>query len=390
MINLDYVTIDQSEMPLNDNGFLSLMANLTRTGVFTYMEKTPDGTVRVIRQLRHPEEVFAEETLKTLMGLPTTNLHPSELVSTENAKELVVGMTSDTPKKISLDGDPEDYIQQQVTFYDKQAIRQIRDGERTELSLGYMCELEDSPGTWNGAEYDFIQRNISYNHLSLVDRARGGAQCKVLMDGLDSIEGSPPHLHMQCDGISFIETIERNDMKVFMADGKEFKVDDSVYELLKGMNEGTEALKATMDAKQADADKVQATLDALTAKHDAADNDDAKKKEKEVFDAAVTVRVELETKAGKIVKDSLTGLSDREIKEKVIKHIAPDVKLDGKSDAYVDASFDITVDGYKAPKGEAAIGKGLTSNTDGAFETSADAKAKQWARDKDLWKAKKK
>ena len=383
MINLDYVNIDQSELPLQPNGFLSILANLTRTGVFTYMEKSPDGTVRVIKQLRHPDEVFAEQTLQTLMGLPTTNLHPEELVSPENAKELVVGMTSDTPKKISLDGDPEEYIQQQVTFYDQQAIKQIRDRERTELSLGYTCELDEAPGTWNGAEYDYIQRNISYNHLSLVDRARGGAQCKVLMDGKEE------HQHIQCDGLSLFETHERDDMKVFMADGKEFKVDDSVYELLKGMNEGTEKLKATMDAKQAEFDKVQATLDALQAKHDAADNDEAKKKEAELFDAAVEVKVALVSKAGKIVKDSLVGLTDREIKEKVIKHINPDVVLDGKSDDYVDARFDIAVEGYKEPTGNAAIGKGLATNSDGAFESSSDARKKQWNRDRDLWKNKK-
>ena len=82
--NLDYIRLDE-DLELQPNGFLNVLANLTRTGVFTYFEKSPDGTVRVIRQLRHPDEVFAETTLNSLMGLPATNNHPEELVSPDNA-----------------------------------------------------------------------------------------------------------------------------------------------------------------------------------------------------------------------------------------------------------------------------------------------------------------
>jgi hypothetical protein len=384
MINVDYVNIDQSEAPLQPNGFLQILANLTRTGVFTYFEKSPDGTIRVIRQLRHPDEVFAETTLYTLMGLPATNLHPTELVSPENAKELVVGMTSDTPKKISLDNDPESYVQQQVTFHDPESIRQIMAKERTELSLGYVCELDESPGEWNGVAYDFIQRNISYNHLSLVDRARGGAQCKVLLDDNEKEQ------HIWCDGLSFSET-EGEQMKVFIADGKEFKVEDNVFDLLKGLHIDAETNKTSLSTKQSDFDKLQANFDELKSRYDSEDDKETKAKAVSVFNDAVAARVGLETKAKKVLdSEDFSGVADRTIKEKVIKHINPDVTLDGKSDDYVDARFDIAIEGYKAPTKEGEIGKGLNTNTDGhgvggGYEA---ARKRQWDRDKKLWEVK--
>ena len=380
--NHDYIRLDEG-LDLQPNGFLNVLANLTRTGVFTYFEKTPDGTVRVIRQLRHPDEVFAETTLNSLMGLPATNNHPEELITPENANNLIVGMTSDTPKKISLDNDPEEYVQQLVSFFDPSAIKSIHDGTKRELSLGYTCELEDSPGEWNGNKYDVIQRGIAYNHLSLVDRARGGAQCKVLLDGEDVSKD----LHVNCDGLSFIDNSERLDMKKFVLDGKEVEVSDEVHVILtRQQNDASQSVKELAEAKSK-ADKLQAKCDAY-------DEDQQKKTDagdKDKFTKAVTARVELVGKGHKIVGDSedLSKLSDREIKEKVIKHISPDVVLDGKSEDYVQARFDISVEGFKPQSNEGKLANGLARNADsGAVVSVEDARAKAWARDQKLWQSK--
>ncbi len=382
--NLDYIRLDDN-LELQPNGFLNVLANLTRTGVFTYFEKSPDGTIRVIRQLRHPEEVFAETTLKTLMGLPATNNHPEELVSPENASDLVVGMTSNTPKKISLDGDPEEYVQQLVSFFDPTAIKQINDGEKRELSLGYTCELEDSQGEWNGVKYDFIQRKISYNHLSLVNKARGGAQCKVLLDGQDISED----LNINCDGLSFFidETNQGVDMKRFVIDGKEVEVSDEVHALLTRQQKDAATAINDLASSKSEADKLQAKCDAF---------DEVQKKvtdegDKQAFTDAVSARVDLVSKGQKVVGDSddLSILSDREIKEKVIKHISPDVKLDDKSDDYIQARFDISVEGYKPKGNESQLADSLRSNNDSGGEINLDdVRAKAWKRDQDLWKPK--
>lgn len=377
--NLDYIKLDEG-LDLQPNGFLNVMANLTRTGVFTYFEKTPDGTIRVIRQLRHPDEVFAETTLSTLMGLPATNNHPEELVSPSNAQNLVVGMTSDTPKKIMLNGDKEEYVRQGVTFFDPLAIKSINDGTKRELSLGYTCELEDSEGEWNGVRYDSIQRDIKYNHLSLVDRARGGAQCKVIMDGKDVSED----LHYKCDGLSIIEeTKEREDMKKFNLDGQDHEVSEDVHAILTKFQKDSSNVLVELKDARAESDKMQARLDDFEAqKKKVTDADD-----KEAFTKAVSERVSLVSRSQKVIGDSedLSALADRAIKEKVIKHINSEVVLDGKSDDYVDARFDISVENYKPKTNESDLSKKITSNNDSSeVLDSTKARQRAWERDKAL------
>ena len=84
---IDYATRPAEK---TDEGFLVARAPVTSIGVFTY--RNPDGSER--RELRLPEEVFAEESLATLRMKPLTLLHPDEAVTPENIGELQVGTTS--------------------------------------------------------------------------------------------------------------------------------------------------------------------------------------------------------------------------------------------------------------------------------------------------------
>ena len=73
-----------------------------------------------------------------------------------------------------LQGDSEDYIEQLVTFFNSDTIDEIKSGKKEELSLGYDLTLDKEEGTWNGVPYNCRQRNIRYNHLSVLKRGRGG------------------------------------------------------------------------------------------------------------------------------------------------------------------------------------------------------------------------
>ncbi len=55
----------------------------------------------------------------------------------------------------------------------------IRKGKK-ELSCGYRSKYEWQSGTYNGDQYDVIQRQIRGNHLSLVDEGRMGSEVAVL------------------------------------------------------------------------------------------------------------------------------------------------------------------------------------------------------------------
>lgn len=156
-------------------GFLRVDANLTRVGVLVY--KRADGTE--IRELRLPEEVFKADSLLTLANAPITDLHPAEgMVTPENIRELSRGVVTE---QIKADGD---FVTAPVIVQDSGMIAMVESGKRREVSCGYLCQVEMTPGEWRGEKYDRIQRNIVYNHLAFgpVGWARAGSEVALRMD----------------------------------------------------------------------------------------------------------------------------------------------------------------------------------------------------------------
>ncbi len=47
-------------------------------------------------------------------------------------------------------------------------INRLRSGDAMEVSTGYFCEMEATPGTWSGKAYGGIARNIRPDHLALL------------------------------------------------------------------------------------------------------------------------------------------------------------------------------------------------------------------------------
>ena len=163
---------------------------------------------------------------------------------------------------------------------------------------------------------------------------------------------------------------------VFNHDGKEYKVED----------DATHALLTTLSTKVASLDALQAELDSVTAKLDAATDAGAKQakeaKDAADFKAAVKARVALETGAAKVLgtEVALDDLSDREIKEKVIATVS-DIALDAKSDAYVDARYDIALE-TKAENidSTATLGAAAMTNTDTKECLVTAARKRAWDR----------
>ncbi len=380
MKNYDFISFDQSqtidEMP---NGFISLTANLTRTGIFTYRHERPDGTIALLRQLRIEEEVFSEESMASLAGLPITNNHPTELVNPENASEYIVGMASDNPKRVHAPNqDSEDFVQQKLTLFDDNVIDMVRNKEKGQMSLGYQCNLDMTPGEYKGEHYDCIQRNIRYNHGSIVDVARGGPECKLLLDGAE----------IMLDGFSGDEILnkkgEEPNVKIFKFNGMEYQVEDSVHGLLTSLEAKANEAKDLVNVKS-DLEKKTAVCDDLESQikvlKDSAED-------KEAFNSAVKARVELEKSAEKVLSDevALDGLTDLEIKKKVIEKLRPETNLDGKSENYVDARFEISIED-SAKGDEDKLGNQINNqDADSGKADASKARKAAWDRDANLWK----
>ena len=367
--------IDNSQwmtMPFErtNEGFLKGRAIVTSIGVFTYKRK--DGTVQ--RELRLPEDVFSPETLNSMKLKPVTLNHPTELVTSDNADKLQVGSLGDNPSRTKQEtnwnGNPIPWreitdgincaIDMVITR--KDAIDAILNGKQA-LSMGYTCDLEQAqPGaTWCGVEYDFIQRNIRYNHCAIVDSARAGDNAKielradsddaVLEDIVTKTDGGGTMLKkINLDGIEYeaeVEVIKALQKADARAEKAEKERDDACGE------------KKTMDKKVADMEKkvteFEKRISELEAERDTAkDKADGLEKELEEakkatldskeIDKAVNAKMELLHNAEKAKVEVKADMSDMDIKKAIIASAFPKANFDGKDDVYIQARYDATVE----------------------------------------------
>lgn len=146
---------------------------IARTGVLIYgagerpeVQPGPDGLIRIERL---DEDVFAEESLKSLQIKPLLNEHPAFDVNPENYQELTVGSVVNPRRG---EGIFDDCIIADVVVMDRQAIEDVLSDKR-EVSCGYDCKYFDL-GEGRGR-----QTNIIYNHVALVESGRCGPRCSI-------------------------------------------------------------------------------------------------------------------------------------------------------------------------------------------------------------------
>lgn len=347
-----------------NEGFLRGRAIVTSIGIFTYKRK--DGTVQ--RELRLPEEVFSLSTLNSMKLKPVTLNHPTEFVTIDNADKLQVGSLGDNP---SWTKEWEHRNWEEVTdgincaidmiITKKDAIDAVLNGKQA-LSMGYTCDLEAAqPGAaWCGIEYDFIQRNIRYNHCAIVDAARVGDNAKIELraDSEDAVledmvfykktDGGTQMLKkINLDGIEYeaeaevIKALQRADEKAKKAeedaceqkkamDKKVADLEDKEKELEKRISE----LEAERDSAKDKADSLEKDLEKAKA-----DSADPKR-----LDEAVKAKMELLHNAEKANVEVKADMSDMDIKKAVIASQFPNAKFDGKDDVYIQARYDATVE----------------------------------------------
>lgn len=363
-----------------DSGFLKVPVYATRVGVFNYTKA--DGTK--IRELRPRDEVFQADSMESLAGVPLTNRHPTEMVNSTNSKRHMVGYTSD---KVDQEGQ---FIKTSVTITDSETIKEIENDGLREVSCGYTCDLEFKKGIFNGDEYDAIQRNIRYNHLAIVDKGRAGPEVRLHLDSdsalCDDLEDKPP---TQKKG---------NDMaKVKLCDA-EFEVESGVAQaiqaaLKEAKTQGKESVTSELETKietvKADAQK---TLDGLQAKLDQS-VEEVKTLKAEKTDAAklhelVLARTALLDMAKPHLKKDadLSAMSESDIKKAVVTAKYPELKLDEKSEAYVEARFDAIIETKEEKKDD--LKKTLSKvddNRSEEIETADQVRTKNSKLDAEAW-----
>lgn len=346
----------------------------TRAGIFVY--RNPDGTER--RELRTPEEVFSADSLETLKAAPVTDDHPPALLTAENAKEYARGTVGEDVRR---DGD---HVRSRVTVFDAELIAKMRQGKR-QLSCGYDCDLDRTPGEWNGQRYDAVQKNIVYNHLAIVEVGRAGPSASVRMDAADAVMvGAIEACEERAD------SQQGGSMKVRI-DGVEYDVTEQVAQALdKERAEGKAKLEESAklaSGEKARADKAEATLEEAkkalekeqAARKDA--EDPAKVREQ------IKARVALESEARKHLGDEvkLDELDEQAIKLAVLGKLSPEFKAEGKSAEYVQARFDAAIERVARENPHLDAARAAISASAGE-KSSADAHREMVERNRNAWK----
>lgn len=329
------IIYDRSEIKgprKTSQGFLKVPGFATRVGVFKY--QTADG--KTYGQLRHPDHVFDEESMDSLRGAPVTLHHPDEFVTPFNAKKVMRGYTSDNVEK------QDKYLKTDLTITDEEAIKSVEEKKVQELSCGYTCDLVEESGVYDGEKYDFVQKNIRYNHLALVDKGRAGPHVRVHMDSAD--DQVFIHITDQTKG-------EPTMVKV-MIGGKEYEVSPEVKAAIEAHmasmqkeSDGNKAIaedaKTKLSTTKAELDRVQATADSFKEKVTSLEKKITDGSDEEKIRKAARTRVELLKVSDSLgVKDS-EKLNDRELKVACIKIEQKNFDSTDKSDDYVNVFFDI-------------------------------------------------
>lgn len=335
------------------NGMLKVDGYLTRTGVFEY--RNDDGTKR--REYRSPAEVFKQDSLDTFAMAPVTDDHPDVFLTAKNATEHQRGSIGDS---VTRDGD---FMRARMLITDHALVKKLETGKAVEISNGYTCDLVMKPGvTEQGEKYDAIQTNIICNHVAIVPSGRAGPQARVRMDSGDGVmvsisngvpapapEPVPPARVTNVNKIK-VDGIEYDEGSAQAAAAlAAFKLKVDAAEKVRADAEA----KVKLDAEKAASDlkKLQDDNAKLQAKADA-DAEKLKKLDAELKAApgaavtAMKARMALEASAAGILgkKFKFDGLDDKAIKVATLKKAEPDLKLDGKADAYIDARFDIAIE----------------------------------------------
>lgn len=322
-------------------GFLRAPARVTRTGVLTYHRA--DGTV--VRELRRPDSVFAADSLATLADAPVTDLHPRDMLSPSNAKQLAVGHVSGA----SARADAGRFVEAQLVITDAAMIAAIEAGNRSEVSCGYTCDLLHGAGVFNGEHYDAEQKNIVYNHVGIGPRNWGRAGAEVALR-LDS--KTPDDFALGEGAARAVLTDEPKrdsnmDLVTVRIDGIEAQVSPTTAQILQRTLDARDASVRDAASKLTD---LQKRFDAQQAELDATKTQLAQAADPKRFDTALRERLELLDRARPVLgRDfKLDAKTPREIKEAALEKMKAGGKLSERSDSYVDALFDLTVDKWLA------------------------------------------
>lgn len=388
---LDSISLDETYY--TNEGYFIDHPIVTTCGVFEY--KNEDGSTR--RELRLPEHVFDEKSLKSYKGKPIIVTHDAGEVDKDNVKQEQIGTIMSEGYQ---DGES---VRVEIIIHDTNVLKQCG---LKELSLGYSLDTEDASGVWKGEAYDCIQKNIEINHLALVSEARAGESARLNMDSKDKTrilkggkvvkvntkgyrkdEGDLSPDEMEAAIALFkaqkaaeqvsAEAVDEDDIASQNEDEeKEENPVDAVRANVDRRDSEGETMtpeeiiaeqKADLEILLTEIDKLQASSDMVgdseeenedeeenTSEETKEDSEEIEEEKKGInmdsVDRLLKARLDICRMADQLGLNGLERLSIPEGKKKIIKAVNPKMNLDGKTNSYIDAAYDIAKDTFRNRK----------------------------------------
>lgn len=170
----------QDEKIIDHNDFWLIENNpLSKVGVFPYLgrqispELEPD---RIYQVLRPEDELSSPETLESFKLIPLVDEHT--MLGTKDGMQTAEekGVHGVTGTNVQYkDG----LITDDLKIFSETLKDEIKSGKK-DLSVGYYCRYDLTPGEYEGQHYDAIQRDVRVNHIALVDEGRMGKDVRVM------------------------------------------------------------------------------------------------------------------------------------------------------------------------------------------------------------------
>lgn len=172
---------------VDQNGWLEIKKNpISKVGVFPYSGRSigaPDPN-KMYMVYRPAEELGAPEAVESFRLIPWVDEH--EMLG--NAPGLTPADLKGVQGVVAEATFENGVLYGDLKAFGRDILGKIEDG-KLELSCGYHCKWDFTPGVYEGQPYDAVQREIRGNHLALVKAGRCGPDVAV-MDGfaMDTME----------------------------------------------------------------------------------------------------------------------------------------------------------------------------------------------------------
>jgi hypothetical protein len=345
-------TQDKKKIPgtIDNNGFLRIKtARIAKPGVLQYLgaELNPVlgfGADEVVNVLRTSEELFAEDTLASLHGVPVTaDEHKWQLPDKIDSVGSVAG-----------DARPDnEYTTTGLLITDRAAISKIQSRGIEEISPGFTWDLHKESGVYDGKPYQVIAKNIKYNHVSILPpgNGRGGGEVRII-DAKPEVNMSTITINTPHGEVSVAQDSKENVLNLV-------KKHDELIKKNSVLDKENEELKKKKKEAEDEAEKEKKEKEKMKGQADAATAELKRATSPEAIDSAARDLADTRDKITKILgkdklPDDLKGLGVSDLKKKAVLKYAADNKISVDSekvdDKYIDGMWDVLSGSIQATK----------------------------------------